>query len=78
MTTRGHYWRFERLLQADRAGELLSRMVDNFLYFIPLIFLNSLEEMQRIELRLGKIARINNEGESAHKAFFAILGTVPG
>jgi hypothetical protein len=74
----GHLRRLELLLQANGAGKLLPRVVDDLLHLLPFVLLDPLEIRQGLELVVGQRAGVEDEGEPAHEALLAVLHAVSG
>lgn len=72
----GHLRCPELFFKADGAGEFFAGVIDDLLDLFPLVLLDGFEIGKSVEFVMRERVSIKDEGESAHKAFLAILHAI--
>ena len=78
MSAVGHLWCFKIFFKANRALEFILGVVNHLFDLLPFAFAHSLEVRHTLDLVSRQRIDVQDEGESSHKAFLAVLHSVSG
>jgi hypothetical protein len=76
MSATCHLWCLEFFLEANRATQLLLRVIDNLSYFVPFVFFYAFEGSQILKLLKCELCGVYGESKPTHKTILAILRAI--